>query len=106
VAALLAEVEELKARRQSRGCAYVTVDKGEDRTAEIDSLVARGYFVVVSIITDPPPRIMEAHETLPPDVRLVVDQDKARSRKNAVEVRRTRPLGERPSPIEYPEQGY
>jgi integrase len=39
-------------------------------------------------------------------VKLVVDQDKVRSRKNAVEVRRTRPPGERPSPIEYPEQKY
>jgi hypothetical protein len=106
VAALLAEVEELKAKRQSRGCAYVTVDKGEDRDAEIESLVARGYFVVVSHIIDPAPRIMEPHEELPRDVKLVVDQDEVRGRKNAVEVRRTRPPGERPSPIDYPEQRY
>jgi hypothetical protein len=43
VAALLAEVEELKAKQQSRGWAYVTVDKGENRDAEIASLEARGY---------------------------------------------------------------
>ena len=105
VAALLAEVEELKAKQQSRGWAYVTVDKGENRDAEIASLEARGYNVVVSHIIDPAPRIMESHETLPREVKLVVDESKRQQRSNVIEARRLK-AEERPYPIEYPEQVY
>jgi hypothetical protein len=105
IAALLAEVEELKARQQNRGWAYVTVDKGENRDAEIASLEARGYSVVVSHIIDPAPRIMEDHEVLPPDVKLVVDESKRKQRSNIIEARRLK-ADERRYPIDYPEQSY
>jgi hypothetical protein len=105
IAALLAEVEELKAKQQSRGWAYVTVDKGENRDAEISSLEARGYSVVVSHIIDPEPRILDPHEELPREVKLVVDESKRQQRSNVIEARRLK-AEERPYPIEYPEQVY
>jgi hypothetical protein len=80
-----AEIEALKAAKNPPRWVEVTVEVGEDKSAEIAAIEAQGHNVLIQQIVRPAPIVMDADEPLPPELKLIADEAAERRKRDADE---------------------
>ena len=85
LAQLRAELDELIAARNPPRWVDVIVNVGEDKTEEIDALLAENYNVLVRKVVQPPPLILDRDEELPPELKVIADETQERLKREAQE---------------------